>query len=308
MLYNETYLGHRIWNRVRRNKKVRRGTKVAKPRDEWIIKENAHQAIIDAALWEGVERQREQVKSYIVAGRSNGKTAHSPHLLTGVLVCGECGSNMHASLTRIKGREWRYYRCSTHSNKGKAVCDNGKSVPRDKIEDWVLGVLRDELLTPDTVTLLLKGVRTEMAEEPKQSAKVAKRLKAGLNKADKEIANLTAAIKAGGPIEQLVDELKASQGHKMTLKAELDSLHYAERTVVPDISREAIVEAINDLKGTLEFATPEERRSIVRENVSRIDVSKKGEALMEANPEGLLSELLCVEMVTPRGVEPPLPD
>ena len=36
-----------------------RWKEVAKPRDEWVIKENAHQAIIDAALWEGVERQRE---------------------------------------------------------------------------------------------------------------------------------------------------------------------------------------------------------------------------------------------------------
>lgn len=64
----------------------------------------------------------------------------------------------------------------------------------------------------------------------------------------------------------------------------------------------------NDLKATLEFATPEERKNIVLENVVRIEVSKNGKALMEANPEGLLSELLCVDMVTPRGVEPPLPE
>jgi hypothetical protein len=181
-------------------------------------------------------------------------------------------------------------------------------VPRDKIEAWVLGVLRDKLLTPDTVSQLLEDVKAEMAEEPKESPKVAKRLKAGLHKANQEIVNLTAAIKDGGPIEELVDELMASKGRKMTLKAELDSLQHAKLTVIPDINHEDIIEAINDLKATLEFATPEERKAIVLENVIRIDVSKKGKALMEANPEGLLSELLCVNMVTPRGVEPPLPD
>jgi hypothetical protein len=122
-----------------------------------------------------------------------------------------------------------------------------------------------------------------------------------LYKVSQEIANLTSAIKAGGPIEELVDEMKVARARKMTLKAELDTLQYAEQTVIPGISREDIEEAINDLKTTLEFATPEERKAIVLENVIRLEISKKGQALMEGNPEGLLSDLLCVEMVTPRG-------
>ena len=94
----------------------------------------------------------------------------------------------------------------------------------------------------------------------------------------------------------------------MALKAELDSLQHAKQTEVPDISNEDIEDAINDLKATLEFATPEQRKAIVLESVIRLEVSKKGQALMEGNPEGLLSDLLCVNMVTPRGVEPPLPE
>jgi site-specific DNA recombinase len=215
---------------------------------------------------------------------------------------------MHANVIRIRGEAWRYYRCSTHSNKGKAVCDNGKSVPRDKIEAWVLDVLRDKLFTPETVSRLLEEVRAEMAEEPKESPQIEKRLKAGLSMVNQEIVNLTAAIKDGGPISELVFELKASKGRKMALKAELDSLQHAKQTEVPDISNEDIEDAINDLKATLEFATPEQRKAIVLESVIRLEVSKKGQALMEGNPEGLLSDLLCVNMVTPRGVEPPLPE
>lgn len=308
MLYNETYLGHRIWNRNRRNKKVRRGVKIPKPREEWIITKNAHEAIVSAELWKAIEKQRQVVSAYIEAGKSNGKTAHSANMLTGVLKCGECGGNMHATVTRIKGNEWRYYRCSTHSNKGKSVCGNGRSVPKEKVEGLVLGVLRDKFLNPDTVSQLVEDVKAELAEEPQESPKEAKRLKTALGKADRETINLTAAIKAGGPIEQLVVELKAVQERKNTLQNELDVLHQTEQLEIPDISREDIVNAVNDLKATLEFATPTERKSLVLENVRRIDVPKQGKALLEANPEGLLSELLCVEMVTPRGVEPPLPE
>ena len=33
LLLNENYLGHRVWNQTRRNKKLQRGTKVPKPRE-----------------------------------------------------------------------------------------------------------------------------------------------------------------------------------------------------------------------------------------------------------------------------------
>ena len=50
ILFNENYLGHRVWNQTRRNKKLQRGTKVPKPREDWVITENAHPAIVAAAV------------------------------------------------------------------------------------------------------------------------------------------------------------------------------------------------------------------------------------------------------------------
>ena len=308
MLYNETYLGHRIWNRNRRNKKVRRGVKTPKPREEWIIKENAHEAIICPELWQAVEDRRGQIKAFIEAGRGNGPAYRSNYLLTGLLKCAECGGNMHGMRKSIKGKEWMYYRCSTHNNRGKSVCSNSRSVRMDIVESRVLRVLTEKLLDPKAVERLVADVRAQVEAEPQSSPQEAKRLKAGISKADKELTNLTTAIKAGGPIEQLVGELKAVQERKTYFEAQLNELAGAKQEDMPHVTIEEIIEAITDLKATLEFVTPEERKDVLLENINSVEVPQKGDALLEPNPEGILSHLLPFCLVTPRGVEPPLPD
>ena len=101
---------------------------------------------------------------------------------------------------------------------------------------------------------------------------------------------------------QLVAELKASQATKARLEADL-------ATIKPDgvgleaVSIAKIRELLDDLVGTLEYATTEERREVMSMCVARIDVPQKGQSLLETNPEGLLSSVGCFSMVTPREVE-----
>ena len=57
-------------------------------------------------------------------------------------------------------------------------------------------------------------------------------------------------------------------------------------------------EAIQDLKQTLGEASAEERRSVVREHVTKVQVPRNGPALLEANPAGLLRG---IKLVTQRG-------
>ena len=92
ILLNENYRGHRVWNQTRRNKKLQRGTKVAKPRSEWVISENAHEAIVDPELWDRVQARRGKIRVHM-DGKGDATTARSLYLLTGTLKCDECGAN-----------------------------------------------------------------------------------------------------------------------------------------------------------------------------------------------------------------------
>ena len=294
MLYNETYLGHRIWNRVRRNKKVQRGTKKPKPREEWIIKENAHEAIISPDMWQAVEDRRKELQYFIEMGRSNAKGARSPHMLSGLMRCEQCGANYIVTSSVKRGHKISYYRCSRNVNKGKAVCANARTVRKDRIEEQVVQLLANELLKPTTITDLIAQVKNALKsqndETPTRMAQVRKQVQ----RVDNEITNLTQAIKAGGPIDQLVVELKASQATKARLEIDL-SASKTEGVEVMDVSEAQIHEVLDDLMGTLEYATPEERRDLMTMCVARIDVPQKGKPCWKQIQRGFYHQLVALK-------------
>jgi hypothetical protein len=92
---------------------------------------------------------------------------------------------------------------------------------------------------------------------------------------------------------------REAKERKARLSAGFQDLRYIESERLEEISPIDVAEAIRILRSTLEFATPIERKALRKEHVTEIRVRRKGPALLEANPAGLLR---CIEMVTPRGV------
>ena len=71
-----------------------------------------------------------------------------------------------------------------------------------------------------------------------------------------------------------------------------------------EVGWDEIEAALSDLRSTLDYATPEEQKALVQEHIREIWVPKKGLALLETDPTGLLSPLgVCEFLVTPRGVD-----
>ena len=81
--------------------------------------------------------------------------------------------------------------------------------------------------------------------------------------------------------------------------------HTAER--ISEIDPKEAMEAIHNLKQTLAQATPQEVKTLLKDNIREIRIPKNGDALLKANPEGQMAALGYIKLVTPRGVEPPLP-
>ena len=308
ILLNQTYLGHRVWNQHRRNKKAQRGVKVAKPRDEWVVAKDAHEAIVTQEQWDAAERRRGRIRLEVENGRGGYNTAHSPYVLTGLLKCDECGANFVMSGKKRRGKRVRYYRCSYHANRGDAVCTNGRQIRQDTVERAVMELLSGQLLTADTVESVLEDVRVQLAEAADNQPQAVSEAERQISQVDREIANLTAAIKAGGPIDELVRELRDCKGRKAELQAETVRSTSFGPDALGEVNREDIEEALQDLKGTLSNRTPLEVKELLREHIREIRIPRNGSALLETRPEGLLDLLGSIVMVTPRGVEPPSPE
>jgi hypothetical protein len=102
LIFNDLYVGRIVWNKVRMVKNPDTGKRISRPntRDQWQTIETPHLRIVDDQTWEQVRRLK--------AERANLKThmkRRPPHLLSGLLRCGCCGSGMsvHDLFARRRG-------------------------------------------------------------------------------------------------------------------------------------------------------------------------------------------------------------
>ncbi|WP_018934499.1 recombinase family protein [Gracilibacillus lacisalsi] len=128
LMRTETITGTRVTNK---RKKV--GDKyVIRPKEEWIIKENNHPAIISPERFENLQT--------ILDSRINNKQhENETYLLTGVLKCGHCGSTMKGSSARHNrgDKQYEYFRYICSSYVTKYGCKH-HFAHRDQLENEII--------------------------------------------------------------------------------------------------------------------------------------------------------------------------
>lgn len=129
MLTNPVYKGTLVWNRLDSSKKKR----TEKNEEDWVIIDDAVPAIINKITWELVQKK---VGKKQMASRAQT----SPHLLGGLLKCGNCGAGMSIGWSGSKRNRYRVYRCSANKNKGTCT---SKQYKANEVETWFKhGLLR----------------------------------------------------------------------------------------------------------------------------------------------------------------------
>ncbi len=139
-------------------------TKKPNPRSEWIAVEVP--AIVSESVYERVAQRRAHCNPKMHAPRA----LSSPAPLVGLLKCGHCGSNM-LQATGKTGR-YRYYKCATRLAKKVDACDS-RNLPRDTIDERVLGVLAEKVFTPLRVKRMLEElIRRQRAASSVEDAQL----------------------------------------------------------------------------------------------------------------------------------------
>jgi site-specific DNA recombinase len=134
ILRNEKYIGRWSWNRTetRRDPRTGRKRRIPKPSDEWLLRQDEALRLIPQELWDRVQQRRTEIdgtwptrrhqRGFEGQQRSYVAT-HPPHLLSGILRCGACGSAMG----QVSGKGSGYYGCL---GAVKRACSNKIIVPR----------------------------------------------------------------------------------------------------------------------------------------------------------------------------------
>lgn len=148
ILTNPVYVGTLIQGvRTRPNYKIK--TVIVKEEDEWVIVENAHEAIIEPKIFLLVQRLLEL------------DTRTSPHEekvfpLAGLIYCGDCGGTMVRKTTTSGGKKFAYYVCGTH--KKSHSCSNHQ-IPEKQLEETVLALLQEHIQMIVELDACLQAIR-----------------------------------------------------------------------------------------------------------------------------------------------------
>jgi site-specific DNA recombinase len=115
ILSEENYTGDLIQGKTTSySHKVKK--RIPLPREKWDIVKGAHEPIVTRKMFADVE-QLLQMK-----GRKGTNTRATPSILSGFLICADCGERMVRN-TKIKdGREYKKFCCSTSKKHGQKAC------------------------------------------------------------------------------------------------------------------------------------------------------------------------------------------
>jgi hypothetical protein len=292
LLRNDAYRGARVYGRIRKVKTTQ-GTRSKRPRPEAArtIKEGAHPAIIDPALWGRVKTRREAVaKAYQGYERNFGpvKSLQTRFLLTGLLKCAVCGGNFAARVaqTRRGAGRYYYYGCAYRARRGSAVCQNSTLLPQEAIEREVLEILQQAVLTPATLDRLLTVVNARLRAQATVSRPRIKELRKALALADREIANYTRAI-AKGDFSSLEQALTAAEQRRASLQAELAKLDGNQPDVL-QLTPAVLARHLDGMTEKLRSGVNGKVREAIQQSVARMLVGADGTITVETKPEGLL--------------------
>lgn len=132
MLTNETYIGNLTQGRRKKlNYKSKKEIRTSK--EEWIIVENTHEAIIDKETFDTVQGLLKKGKN-----KPNGKNIQ---LLSGFMYCKECGHSI--GINKSSDGKRKYCCCSYYIAHSKFKLCTPHSNNYDKLETLVLDNIRD---------------------------------------------------------------------------------------------------------------------------------------------------------------------
>jgi DNA invertase Pin-like site-specific DNA recombinase len=285
MLDNVAYVGRCVYNRRTESKWHRHvdGRSIERhdderlehrPETDWIVKHDAWPAIIDADTFDRVQQRRRESKQKHV--HVTGTAVRSPYRLTGLAFCGVCGGLLTGQTTTSgKGYRTRYYVCATHHRGDHAACPRRYKVPATAVEDYIFGVIRDDLAKLRDDDQLRRYVRDELERIAGSRCGQSDRLQRRMADLDQQLAKLRDHLKALDPATAaslgLYDDAKAFA----TERAEIERDLAKEMNALPDLPdanaiRARAAAAFDELQTVLEGGTIEQQRELLALYVQRI--------------------------------------
>jgi len=300
ILHSPIYKGDWVYNKQARGSWVRNEEPSIHYRDEkdLIIKENAHEGIVSAELFERVNSDLKEGGGL----RPSGISYRSSYLLSGLIKCSNCGYNFHGHTRSVNGKKYRYYEDSGFNLHGDSTCIQ-TMIRGDKIEKFILAALGqniNKVVNKRKLTDLMKK-RLECHLNPDNT--LVQEIKRQIEDTDNRIENLKDSLEKGVDIKFIADRLKKLDLKKTRLEEELRSS--MQQSLHADDLGDVIQQLLDVLENSFDLlgsSNPQLMKTGLRALIDRVEVDPyKKKALFYVNqiPRGtkayddFLSVSLC---------------
>lgn len=228
-----------------------------KPREEWILVDDAHEAIITM-------EQAEEAYAKMEANRRGKKklSRSGDYTFSGLMRCSECGAAF--VMNSYKKRDEAFYVCG--SRRRAEGCENSLHLDHDRLEDQITDYIKETIVEPGFVENYLEQVLETAREKLEESAKERERLQRAIERCDDRIRELVNALADRRfPRDVLAEQVEAEEQQKAELERELARLPSSLPSTPPDLDvfRQELAEALDD---------PETKKAAIRGLIESIVV------------------------------------
>ena len=274
IIKNAIYIGRYTYNRQVRGSwvKLDDSSETIRRESDWIVCPDSHEGIIAEDLFQKVQgllynRDRK---------RPSGRGGSSDYLLSGMIVCKECGYNFHGHRKNNGfGKTYRYYDDSGYRTHGDSVCKQ-TSVPADGLEQFLLTKLDKKIPQMINPIRLKKLIRSKLSRSVESKPDSLKELRELIASTDTNLENLTTALEAGGDFDSILKRMSNLRREKVKLEAEQSQLTAKTKPVL-DIDK--AVEEISRLSSSaiskLHSKHPRSVKGAIGEFLDRVEIDRK---------------------------------
>ena len=283
LLTNEAYTGTAVWGVKSKDEKAGDPVRV----------ENAWPALVSRELFDEVQQGLHQRAPTVERPGRVG----SQYLLSGLLRCGVCGKPYSAQ--GAKSGQFAYYVCASLFREGAGACSNGRYLNAVKVEDLVIGKVRERILTEETITELVTLVAEEIDNLAGEVNGRLTAINSELSDVETRLENLYQALETKQlPIEVLsprILSLKSRQDQLVAALEEAEAQLEQRRAELP--TSKEIKGYVADFREFLMEGTFPERKALIRNFVQGIEIVEDEAVLTYTIPmpqDGVTSESASV--------------
>lgn len=212
ILNNEKYSGVYVFNKSSKKDTFgKRNSHSYKDDSEIIRFDGGMPAIVSK---ETFKKAREMMMARKNAPGAN--KAKEMYLLSGLIVCGECGSAMQGNRRKPNNKPmYVSYRCGSRMQKRNC---NNKEIRKEYIEEFVLSELEKNILNEKAVPILVEKINQHIQSQVKNEKASIEVITKELNDVNKQISNIISAIAHGFAHDEFKVKMDNLKDRKNTLE------------------------------------------------------------------------------------------